>query len=444
MLESISVPRTTLGTPPPTVTTNEITTEKTILDVTPAWFEPVKPIQPDQIRLPVTYDKDRPADVRTFECLSTYRAMMEKTKNVDFVAKPFEPAVKSPETLVVVLNELAHQLGARLTFTDEVFTYDDSAERSAYGVIILGSIHSFLATEGSFQTAKFDLHLKLDYDQITASPEALRNFVLTSSNAISALAQCNKEFFRVLEVSRVSSIMVSFGITTPQPDETEKVAETLKQKLNRGSTRKRASSFQDLIPEQYDYKLEPALSFLQLQQSDCDSRYNRDYPSAGQESRGGFPYHFPRRWYRHALKVDDKYPEEKLWLGMNNLPGEWVVAYHGTQSDGARDIADKELEHESVFRDALKDQVKQQNPSIPDVQGLYVATHCEGGASIYTTPFTVPGHNGTKKTYRVVFQCRVQPGKYTEHSTAVKTEMAWRVFDGNATRPYGLLLKAVL
>lgn len=276
MFKSVSVPKSTLVKPPPTVTTNEITAEKATLDVTPAWFEPVKPIRPENIRLPITYDKDRPADVRAFECLSTYRAMMEKTENVDFVAKPFEPAVTSPETLVVVLNELAHQLGARLTFTHEDFKYDDSAYRSACGVTNLGSIHSFLATEGSFQTAKFDLHLKLDYDLITASPETLRDFVLSSIKDISALAQCDKEFVRVFEVSRVSSVMFGCGITMPKPDETKKVTESLKQKLNRRSALNSSDSYPNLILEHYDYKLEPALTFLQLQQSDFDRCYNRD------------------------------------------------------------------------------------------------------------------------------------------------------------------------
>ncbi len=85
----------------------------------------------------------------------------------------------------------------------------------------LGSIHSFLAAEGNFQTTKFDLHLKLDYNQITVSNKTLRKFVLTSINDISSVAQCNKDFIRVFSISRVSSVLVGFGITTPQFDETK-------------------------------------------------------------------------------------------------------------------------------------------------------------------------------------------------------------------------------
>ena len=358
--------------------------------------------------------------------------MVKKAEHVNFVTNPFIPAVDTTETLVVVLNKLAHQLGARLTFTNTGFNCDDS------GVTNLSSIHSFLAEEGNLQTANFDLHLKLDYDQITASPETLRNFVPSSINDISSIAQCDKEFVRVFAVSRVSSILLGFGITAPKPGETKKVAESLKQKLNRPATRERSALFQNLLPEQYDYKLGAALSYLQLQQSDFEPRFNCLYPAAQEERRGGIPYHFPHGWHHHALKVIDKYLEDEPWLGTDNQPGEWAVAYHGTKLDVVKSIADKGLMHDSVSRDALKGEAKQLNPSMSDVQGLYITTHCEGGASSYTKPFPVRDPNDISKLYRVIFQCRVQPGKFAEHAKVVKIEKACRVFDEKAIRPYGL------
>jgi hypothetical protein len=242
-------------------------------------------------------------------------------------------------------------------------------------------------------------------------------------------------------VSRVSSVLVGFGITTPQPIETKKVAESLKQELNHISPSQRQDIFQYLFPEHYDYKLEPALAFLQLQESDFEPRYNRDYPHAKVETRGGYPYYFPQGWYRHALKVIDKYPGDQVWLGMDNSPGEWAVAYHGTKSRGARGIVDQGLLHSFVSEDVCKNDAMQQYPWIPDVKGLYVATHCEGGASGYATSFKVKDSTGATKAYKVVFQCRVEPGKFTEHKSPVKVGMAWRVFDEKAIRPYGLLLK---
>jgi hypothetical protein len=201
----------------------------------------------------------------------------------------------------------------------------------------------------------------------------------------------------------------------------------MKQKLNQRSTTRRQDIFQYMFPEHYDYKLEPAFTFLQLQEPDFEPRYHRDYLVARKETRGGHPYYFPEGWYRHALKVVDKYPCDQVWLGMNNSRGEWAVTYHGTKSDAVRGIKDKGLLHSLVSKDTMKDEAKLQNPSIPDVKGLYVATHCEGGASDYTTPFKVQDSTDKTKNYRVVFQCGVQPGKFTVHKSPVTAGMAWRV-----------------
>lgn len=435
------IPRLKIVDESPVVTTNEVTAMKATLDVTPAWFEPVKAVPEHQIRFPANYNRNSPVDVRTYNCLATYRSMTNKTDQVDFVAEPFNSSVESAETLVVILNELAHQLGARLTFSNAAFEYDDSAYRAACGVGNLGSIHSFLASEGAFETAKFHLHFKLDYDQIKASPQTLNNFVLTLINDLSTLAQCKKEFIRVFSIARVSSIAVELGITTPQLAETIRLADLLRTNLNQLSSSQRQGLLQYLFSERYNYTLEPALAFLQLQESDFDPRFNRAYPNAQEEKRGGYPYYFPEGWYRHALRVIGKYPGDQVWLGMNNSPGEWAVAYHGTQARAAKGIADQGLLHAFVTADACAAEAKRNNPTIPDVKGLYVATHCEKGASGYAASFTVADSSGATKTYQIVFQCRVQPGKFTEHRGPVQSGMAWRVFDEKAIRPYGLLLK---
>ncbi|CAF3191249.1 unnamed protein product, partial [Rotaria sp. Silwood2] len=182
--------------------------------------------------------------------------------------------------------------------------------------------------------------------------------------------------------------------------------------------------------------METAPTFLQLQESDFDPRFNRNYANAQEEKRGGRPYHFPQGWYRHALKVEDKYPNDKAWLGMNNSPGEWIVAYHGTKPGVVKSIIDTGLQHKFVTADACK-AAAEQDPRIPKVKGLYVATHCEGGASIYTGSGTrIEGPAGTFKTYHTVFQCRVENNKFTEHTGPVNVGLALRVFDEKAIRPY--------
>jgi hypothetical protein len=329
--------------------------------------------------------------------------MMNKGQPIDFIAQPYTPAVDNTETVVVVLNELAQQLGARLTFSEKAFQYDDSAYRTACGV---------------------------------------QKFTLDLINDLTTIIGCKKEFIRVFSVIRASSVYVSWGITTPGIEETKVLAEQLKYSLNQLSKQQQQGILQYLIKEPLDYKWGAALSYMQLQASDFDPRFNRDYPQAQEETRGGRPYYFPQGWYRHALKVEGKYPGNQVWLGMNNSPGEWAVAYHGTKAGVVRNIINAGLKHQFVTADACADEAKLQRPGIPNVNGLYVATHCEGGASIYTGGgFPIQGPQGTFKTYHVAFQCRVENDKYTEHKGPVNVGLALRVFDEKAIRPYGILLK---
>ena len=271
-----------------------MTDQSTTLDVTPSWYEPIKPPAADKIRLPADYDKNSPADVRKFQCLSTYRSMINKGQIIDFMTQPFQPAVENTETLIVVLNELAHELGARLTFTEATFQYNDSDYRMACGVGNLGSIHSMIALGESAQTAKFKLHLKINYDTVTASAASIRKFTVDLIDDIAAIVRCNKEFIRVFSISRASSINVEAGLTTTEFEQTKLLAEQLMKELNRASTQQCQNILQHLIRESYNYRWEPTLGFLQLQQSDLDPRYNRAYPQAQEENRGGRPYYFPQ------------------------------------------------------------------------------------------------------------------------------------------------------
>jgi hypothetical protein len=144
------------------------------------------------------------------------------------------------------------------------------------------------------------------------------------------------------------------------------------------------------------------------------------------------------------LKVEDKYPQDKLWLGMKNTAGEWSVAYHGTHHSAAKSITQHGLLHSKAEEDAFIEDAIQIVGSKADVKGIYLATHCEGGAARYAPSFPVKNNNGKMTKYKMVFQCRVEPGKYTEHvGTAVDVGKALRVFDEKAIRPYGILLKEV-
>jgi len=49
------------------------------------------------------------------------------------------------------------------------------------------------------------------------------------------------------------------------------------------------------------------------------------------ERRGGVLYRNPAGWRRFALNIKGKYDGgDDTWMGMEGVPGEWAVAYHGT------------------------------------------------------------------------------------------------------------------
>jgi len=424
----------------------KITETSAKIDVTPAWFDPVSLPKPNQIRFPPDYDKTSATDFRKVNCLATYRSMT-KEKSLDFINHPFQGTVDDTETLVVVLDQLIDQLGIGLSFSKSQFNYNDSDYRTACGIGDLGSIHSIITSGDNIKTAKFQFHFDLNYHDIASN---LKDFILRFINAIANVIKCDPQFIRVFAIENVTpknnNISVNFGITTRSETETNSLAKQLQDKVSTQSIREQeaADVLRHIIPDRYEYTLEPVLVHLQLQKSDFEPKYNIDYKEGHplEDRRGGRPYYLPISWYRHALKVEDKYPQDKLWLGMKNTAGEWSVAYHGTHNSAAKGITQDGLLYSKSKKDAYKRGAIQIVGSKADVKGIYLATHCEGGAAKYAPSFPVKNDNGKMTKYKMVFQCRVEPGKYTEHvGPAVDVGKALRVFDEKAIRPYGILLK---
>jgi hypothetical protein len=175
-----------------------------------------------------------------------------------------------------------------------------------------------------------------------------------------------------------------------------------------------------------------------LQSTDFAPEHNFDYRTMTStvDTRGGLPYYLPIGWYRHALKVIDKFPDDELWLKSSNVDGEWAVAFHGT----VKGIREKGILITRV--DAMRKEAVEQAGTDYDKPGLYVATHCTGGAHpSYTEPFPIQSSSEKTDEFRVVFQCRVKPGAFTTHRTPVVKGRAWRFVDPDAIRPYGILVK---
>jgi hypothetical protein len=200
-----------------------------------------------------------------------------------------------------------------------------------------------------------------------------------------------------------------------------------------------------VVPAQYDYEWGSALKYLKINPDLFDPDHNMDYRTGRhpkEDQRGGCPYYLPLGWYRHALKVSGKYGIDPTWIGMKNAAGEWPVAYHGTKAVAALPIITQGLSTDYVQRDVMQEEAIEQKGLSVAGPGVYVATHCEGGSyPSYTTPFSVPTSDGGSEKYSLVFQCRVKPGEFTNHTGPVKEGEAWRFVDSSHIRPYGLLLK---
>jgi len=143
-------------------------------------------------------------------------------------------------------------------------------------------------------------------------------------------------------------------------------------------------------------------------------------------SRGGKTYFRPCGWFRIAIKVLGRYTGGDTWLGATDASGVWYNAYHGTAPTNIDPITE--------------DGLKVGGKGVPIKHGaaygpgVYVSPLISY-AKIYAPSVTVSGKN-----YRIVFQCRVRPGSFTEHALSSSGNLIWVVADGKDVRPYGLCL----
>ncbi|XP_011471220.1 uncharacterized protein LOC105353646 [Oryzias latipes] len=181
-------------------------------------------------------------------------------------------------------------------------------------------------------------------------------------------------------------------------------------------------------------------SYIINEEEFFDSQFDFDFTTVKDSKtfwRGGEMYERPCGWQRFALKVLDKYGENK-WLGNQNrktrtVAGEWPVSYHGTSKCGA----------EGIIKGCYKPGPRQRYG-----RGIY-STPCIAEAEQYAKTFT-SRKNG--KQYKVILQNRINP----EYRCKYNNEKYWLVpiqdklspeeemkIVEKAIRPYGLLLKKV-
>ena len=181
----------------------------------------------------------------------------------------------------------------------------------------------------------------------------------------------------------------------------------------------------------------------QLSRLQLDPLGNRSEWPQNIENRGGEPYYPPYGWIGIGLKVFDQYMDDR-WMDMQNLEGEWVVAYHGL----GRALIPGDLNPVigGVVRMGFKNGVNQVHKNCEDFyhKGKKV------GEGIYCTPFInvaeeyagIAKING--KEYKIVIMVRVNPSA-RRHCNICEESRNCKYWVVNATvdeiRPYRILYK---
>ncbi|CAF3463231.1 unnamed protein product [Rotaria sp. Silwood1] len=390
--------------------------------------------------------QDGNVDEQSYITVARYRTMMGEP--TDFKNKPLQLGANSVETLILALDKFSQHFDGELNFSKNDIPFQYSSQRAVCGMADFGSILILLAD--IIPTAKFEFQMKnFDYDELAQSRDAMEKFALDFCAAICGILQCEPDYIRLFSIEKskdeLKMLNLTFGLTTPVLDETEKLAKNLQIQAQSGFTDN--DILKDVKQCEYECKWKTIIEYFNIQKPDLDPRYNFDYRKPGvskQESRGNEPYYLPIGWYRHGLKVDNKYAGDIAWLGRVNAEGEWPVAFHGTNKNAVLGITQEGLLASKSARDIMKDEAIKQMGEEADRPGIYLATHCNDGADRYADSFTFPIRTEESATFQVVFQCRVQPRKFTRHTGVVTTGEAWRFVDESAIRPYGILLKEIV
>ena len=162
-------------------------------------------------------------------------------------------------------------------------------------------------------------------------------------------------------------------------------------------------------------------------------------------TRGGRKYHPPHGWNGIGLKLKNKYGDNKnndnnIWLGKQNLKGEWCVAYHGV---GKGNIFDKVLK---IINGDLKDEkgkLFKNDINIENTKNKY--PYC--GEGVYLSPNIEDAAIFADKTnlgcfnlkFQFAFMTRVNPNKIRSPGGF---PVKW-ILNGNndEIRPYRLLIR---
>ena len=153
------------------------------------------------------------------------------------------------------------------------------------------------------------------------------------------------------------------------------------------------------------------------------SKNNMDDSKWGKnETRGGEAYYPPIGWYKYGLKVYGRYDNKNNdWLGFNNSPGEWCIAYCPLTG------INKKIEQTYENDNDIKHYGKK----------VGVGVYCSPKPDVLET--MTEEIEGNVSNFKIGFMIRVKPDKIR---CPESNKDIW-VVNGNDNefRPYGILIK---
>ena len=186
---------------------------------------------------------------------------------------------------------------------------------------------------------------------------------------------------------------------------------------------------------------------VKITRNNLDPRGNRNDGWGVGEKRGGKDYDPPIGWNGIGLKVWDKYDNgDNTWIGMNNVPGEWCVAYHGVANGQSSDNVKKVtgLICNTTFKagdgQAHKGCADQYHPGILVGRGVYCTPTIATAENMYAGKSNINGIN-----YKTVLMVRVKPSaiRHCDSCPDSRAPNNYWVVNGTTDeiRPYRILYK---
>ena len=168
---------------------------------------------------------------------------------------------------------------------------------------------------------------------------------------------------------------------------------------------------------------------------DCRANVDwRQQTDTIKHTRGGLPYTEPNGFYGFAVNVLGKYDNgDNRWMKADGSPGEWAIAYHGTQVSGFPQILQKGFI-------AGSGQACAGSKCVKTGKTIGVGVYCTPG--LYTAS-RYGGWGHTFEGHQIVFvmQCRVRPSAIKHVSDcATDPEAYWVVNNPKDIRPYRVLI----